>query len=287
MCGRGEDVSASHETRDASLAIRQEVRSRWDSRARLDRNLSLGAVFTDAEVARAYRHRAPHPDDVLTTLRRLLVVPDTVLDVGAGTGALARQMLAFASHVDAVDPSAAMIEEGRRLAGGTDPRLNWITGRAEDAPISPPCGLIAAGASLHWLDLDVVLPRLRDALAPDAVMAIAETEIVQGKYWADVEALIREHSETTHHTEAAEFIEVLRSTDRFAFHDLVRTKPVAFSQSIDQYIEALHSTSTLARVRLAGRSPRFDAEVRAVFERHGLDRVRFDVIGIVAWGRPT
>lgn len=248
--------------------------------------MTLGAVFSDREVARLYRHRAPYPGGVLVTLRGLLVAPRTILDVGAGTGALARNMLGFAERVDAVDPSAAMIQAGRRLPGGADSRLRWIVGRAEDAPLSGRYGLITAGASLHWLDLDVALPRLRDALAPNAVMAVADAEIVHGSYRPELLAVIRAHSEVEHHMETAEFMEELNASGRFAIQGRLRTEPMPFAQSVDEYLAMLHSTSTLARVRLGDRAARFDSEVRGVFARHGLDQVRFGVVGVVAWGRP-
>lgn len=248
---------------------------------------SLGAVFSDREVARLYSHRAPYPDEVLSTLRDLLVEPRTILDVGAGTGALARNMVGFAERVDAVDPSAAMVEAGRGLPGSTDERLRWIVGSAEDAPLSSPYGLITAGASVHWLDPKVALARLRDALAPGAVMAVADTEIVHGPYRDDVRAIIRAYSEREHHTETPELMDKLESAGRFAIHGRRRTEPVPFEQSVDDYLGMLHSTSTLAHVRLGDRASGFDAEVRTVFARHGLDRVRYDVIGSVAWGRPT
>jgi SAM-dependent methyltransferase len=249
--------------------------------------MTLGAVFSNRDVASRYRHRAPYPDEVLTTLRGLLVAPRTILDVGAGTGALARRMVGFAERVDAVDPSAAMLREGRRLPDGADPRLRWITGRAEDAPLSPPYGLITAGASLHWLDLDVAFARFRDALAPDAVMAVADTEIVHGSYRPEIEAVIREHSEIEHHTETPDLMNDLDASGRFAIQGRQRTEPMPFEQSIDDYIEMLHSTSTLARIRLGDRAAKFDAAIRAVFARHGLDQLRYGVVGTVVWGRPT
>jgi SAM-dependent methyltransferase len=70
--------------------------------------MSLGEVFTDATVARLYERRPPYPEGVFTTLARRLVAPRTVLDAGAGTGALARRMT-FAERVDAIEPSAAMV----------------------------------------------------------------------------------------------------------------------------------------------------------------------------------
>ncbi len=249
--------------------------------------MTLSGVFSDAEVARLYRHRAPYPDRVFAVLRRLLVSPRSVLDVGAGTGALARPLLAVAERVDAVDPSAAMIDEGRRLPGGDDRRLRWLVGRAEDAQFSPPYGLITAGASLHWLDLDAALPRLRDALAPGAVMATVDTENVHGPYHSEVLEVIKEHSELEHHTETKEMMEGLREAGRFTIEGQERTDPMSLEQSVDDYLEMLHSTSTLARVRLGDRAARFDEQIRAVFARRRLDRIRFGVVGVVIWGRPT
>ncbi len=161
--------------------------------------MKLGDVFRDAEVARLCSYRAPYPAAVFTALRRLLVAPGTVLDAGAGKGALARGMVTFAQRIDALDPSEAMIATGRQSRDGDDRRIRWIVGRAEDAPISPPYGLITCGASLHWMDLDVVLPRFGAALAPGAVLAIADTDNVHGPYHDDVLAVIRRYSELEHH----------------------------------------------------------------------------------------
>lgn len=153
--------------------------------------------------------------------------------------------------------------------------------------MSPPYGLITAGASLHWLDLDVALSRLRDALAPDAVMAVADTEIIHGPYWDELLAVIREHSEIEHHIETGDRMEALDASGRFAIQGRLRTEPMPFEQSVDDYIEMLHSTSTLARVRLGDRADSFDAEAHAVFAGYGLDHLRYGVVGVVTWGRPT
>ena len=40
--------------------------------------VKLGEAFTDSDVARLYRYRAPYPEAVFAILRRLLVVPRIV-----------------------------------------------------------------------------------------------------------------------------------------------------------------------------------------------------------------
>jgi hypothetical protein len=48
----------------------------------------------------------------------------------------------------------------------------------------------------------------------------------------------------------------------------------------------LASTSSLSRATLGERADAFEAEARAVLSRHHIDRIRFDVVGMVAWGLP-
>ena len=243
----------------------------------------LGEVFTDDAVARLYRRRPPYPEAVFAMLRRRLESPGTVLDAGAGTGALARTMTTFAERVDALDPSAAMIAEGRRLPGGGDGRLRWILGRAEDAPLAPPYGLITCGVSLHWMDLAVVLPRFREVLAPGAHLAIVDNQNIHGPYRDEVWKITDRYAATSHHPETPEAVAAVRASGVFRIEDEERTDPMPFEQSVEEYIEFLHSTSTLTRRQLGERAKSFDDEVRAVFARRGIAQLRYGVVGIVTW----
>ncbi len=250
--------------------------------------IELGRVFGDSEVASLYRHRPPYPSAVFDILARLVVEPRRVLDAGAGTGALARGMLGFAARVDAVDPSAAMIAEGQRLPGGDDPRIRWLLGRAEDAPLDPPYGLITCGASLHWMDLDVVLPRFRALLAPGARLAIVDTENEhpRAEVREDVLAVIRAYSPLKDHLGTKDLIDRLVSEGRLRIEGQVRTAPIPFEQSVDDFMRFLGSTSTLSSATLGARAREFERDVRAAFARHGVDRLHYGVVGLVAWGQP-
>src|SRR5205809_5090633 len=85
--------------------------------------------FCDESVADAYEHRPPYPDEVFEVLIGLMSdAPRRVLDIGCGRGEIARKIVGRVEGVDAVDISAAMIERGRKLPGGDDPRLKWICG---------------------------------------------------------------------------------------------------------------------------------------------------------------
>src|SRR5690348_10816627 len=99
-----------------------------------------GAWFQDAGIVAAYPNRPPYPPETFTILTGLLApdAPRTVLDVGCGTGDLARRLAPLVERVGAVDLSAGMIARGKRLPGGADPRIRWIHAAAEDAPLAPP-----------------------------------------------------------------------------------------------------------------------------------------------------
>src|SRR6266704_2022202 len=112
--------------------------------------------FMDSSVADAYRFRALYPPETFDILLGLMPKePRTMLDAGCGRGEIARPMAALLERVDAVDFSLEMLERGKRLSGGDNPRLNWIHAPVEQAPLNPPYGLITTGASLHWMDWDV------------------------------------------------------------------------------------------------------------------------------------
>ncbi|HEX9266034.1 MAG TPA: class I SAM-dependent methyltransferase [Candidatus Limnocylindria bacterium] len=248
----------------------------------------LGRAFLDAEVVRNYRYRQPYPTDVFQILEGLLVAPRTVLDVGSGTGALTIGLARFAERVDAIDPSAAMIREARGMPGGDNKRIRWMLGTAETAPLDSPYGLVTAGASIHWMDPDVVMPRFRDALAPGGHLAIVNSESVYAEQeWRDeLITLIQAFSPITHHLEFVDLVRSLEASGHFA-RDGERTgASVPYEQSVEDYLAMLASTSSLSRTTLGPRADDFEREARAIFARHNLTRVRADLVAEVIWGRP-
>src|SRR5439155_8545056 len=206
-----------------------------------------------------------------------------------GTGALARELVGVAVRVDALDPSAAMIDEGRRLPHGDDPRLRWLLGRAEDGPAESPYGLITCGASLHWMRHEVVLPRFRDMLAPGARLAITDTENVHQSAAVREESLdiIIRYSPIKDHVSTREMLDDVVARGLFTLEGTESALPMPFEQSVDDYLGLIGSTASLNRATLGARAADFDRDMRAVFARHGVDRVRYDVVGSVAWGRPA
>ncbi|MGP3936796.1 class I SAM-dependent methyltransferase [Nonomuraea sp. KM88] len=95
----------------------------------------------------------------------------TALDVGCGTGRFARRLTEMGMEVDAVDPSARVIETavaGSRDRGGPRFRCADIT----ETPLPKDhYDYISCLASIHHVPFGTVAT-LRDALAPGGVLAI-------------------------------------------------------------------------------------------------------------------
>jgi SAM-dependent methyltransferase len=248
----------------------------------------LGRAFEDADVARNYRHREPYPAEIFGILSRLLVEPRTVLDAGCGTGALTMGLAEFAERVDGVDPSTAMLREARRVPGADNARIRWIQGTAESAPLDPPYGLVTAAVSIHWMDPEVVMPRFRSALAPRGLLAIVDMDSTYGEQkWRDeFLELIRAFSPIKRHVGKVELLRELETSGHFVREGESEAAPVPVEQSVDDYMAMLASTSSLSRTTLGARADDFDRQARVIFARHGLTRVRAELVSAVIWGRP-
>lgn len=254
-----------------------------------------GAQFRDRSVAAAYPRRPPYPAATFGALGALLGAgPRAVLDVGAGTGDIARPLAPLVERVDAIDISAAMIAQGRCQPGGDAPNLAWIEASVEGAPLTPPYGLITAGESLHWLDWAVVFPRFAAVLAPGGWLAIV------GRNWAGTAAIrgrlqpiINRHS-TNRDYRPYNLLDELASR---GILEAIGTEQIAaepWHPTIEEYIEARHSQNGLSRERMGRDADAFDAETRAALldlVREGAaelrdDRLQLSVEATITWGRP-
>ncbi|HEX5190974.1 MAG TPA: class I SAM-dependent methyltransferase [Streptosporangiaceae bacterium] len=247
----------------------------------------LAASFLYSGVATAYQHRPPYPPEVFDVLVQLITDrPRTVLDLGAGEGALARPLAELVDRVDALDVSEAMVAAGQRRPGGGHQNLRWIVGAVESARLDGPYALVTAGASMHWMNLKLTLPRLAAAMSPGAYLAIVEHGARDDPWRSALADIIRRHSRSNSYDAAFEVIGALSASGRWAETGRVRTAPAPFRQRVADYIEALHSTSSLARELMpAEESADFDGAVEEVVAPYADDGVlELTVVADIAWG---
>lgn len=245
-------------------------------------------VFKDQSVVDAYRHRPPYPDAVFGLLADLIDgEPRTVLDVGCGTGEIARRLAPFVDRVDAVDVSERMIRRGEREPGGDAPTLRWILGRAEDVPLEPPYRLVTAAASLHWMEWDVVMPRFAAVLSPGCYLAVIE-DVQRSAPWSDaVGAACAQYSLNRFYRPLDLTWELMRR-GYFTVRAQHRTAFVPWRQPLDDYVQSFHARNGLSRDRMsAGDARAFDTAVREAVRRWcDGDIVPLEVAALVTWGFP-
>jgi len=113
------------------------------------------------------RFRPGPPDEAVEWL-----VPATasdVLEIGAGTGALTRQLVRRSAHVRAVEPDARMRAVLAARASGAE----VVAGRAEDLPAADASVDVVIGASMwHWVEAELALREVARVLRPGGTFSL-------------------------------------------------------------------------------------------------------------------
>lgn len=98
-----------------------------------------------------------------------------LLDGGCGPGILTVRLAHLFEEAVGLDPDAAMLAEGRRVADERGiANIRWVQAVAEDLPepAPGPYRLVTFGSSLHWTDELRVMETVYDMLEPDGALAM-------------------------------------------------------------------------------------------------------------------
>lgn len=98
-----------------------------------------------------------------------------LLDGGCGPGILTIRLAHLFEEAVGLDPDAAMLAEGRRVADERGiANIRWVQAVAEDLPEAAPgpYRLITFGQSFHWTDEARVAEALYDMLEPGGALAL-------------------------------------------------------------------------------------------------------------------
>jgi len=162
--------------------------------------------------------------------------------------------------------------------------VRWIVSPAETAPLDGPYALVTAGAAMHWMRWPELFGRLAPAMADGAVLAVGGHGHEDPPGLVDV---IVRYSRSPDYDPDFRLVDALTEAGLFEPAGSASTEPVAFRQRVEDYVEYLHSTSSLAREWMsADEAAAFDREVTAAVAPYATDgwldlpvTARFD------WGR--
>src|SRR5262245_41254651 len=117
------------------------------------------------------RFRPDYPRALFDHIRSLWPPSEqaVIIDVGAGTGKASAPLVDRNASVISVEPSLAMIAEGRK----SYPKLKYVCATSEEVPIqSKVADMVTAGQSFHWFDAPRTLAEFARILKPDGHVCV-------------------------------------------------------------------------------------------------------------------
>jgi SAM-dependent methyltransferase len=145
------------------------------------------------------RHRAGFPPDFFARMSAwgVGVSGHRLLDLGTGTGTLARGFARHGCHVTGLDPSAALLAQARELDREDGVQVEYVQGYAENTGL--PDGsfdVITAGQCWHWFQRSPAANEAWRLLRPNGVLVIAHFDWLPlpGSVVEATEALILAHN---------------------------------------------------------------------------------------------
>lgn len=245
-------------------------------------------IFKQKDVSENYIYRPLYPMQTFEILNELIAKkPCKVLDVGCGTGNIARYLIDYVDYIDAIDFSESMIEIGKTLSNGNHPNINWICSSVEKISSKYQYNLITAGASLHWMDWDIVLPKFKDLLSSDGYLAIINDSSLSTPWREELQEIINTYS-TNKEYKPYNLVSELEERNLFKKTGEKITEPIVFKQSLDEYTKSFHARNGFSRDVMGEDSAnKFDSEVKNLLSKYCSDGyVELQVKGEVVWGKP-
>ena len=145
------------------------------------------------------RYRAGFPEALFERLAGYgLGLPgQRVLDLGTGTGALAREFARRGCKVTGLDPAEPLLQEARRLDRQAGVAVRYVLGRAEETSFLPGSfDVVTAGQCWHWFNGPKAAVEVRGVLVPGGWFAAAHYDWLPlpGNLVAATEELILRHN---------------------------------------------------------------------------------------------
>lgn len=253
-----------------------------------------GQSFESIEVANFYKYRPDYPDELFFKLYELSPQHRSALDLGCGTGKVARRMCEVFDSVTALDASASMLSVAQKLQDSKYKNTSWVCSLAEEAEFEDSSfDLVVAAASIHWMDHALLFPRLLDHVEDDHVFATVEGDGAYKPPWQSEwdeflskwifelkgERYEPDQRDSTFAKMMGRHKEWLSMKGETSFEH-------EFSQSVDEFIFCQFSRDTFAPSKLGKRIDEFSAELRRIITPYADTSgvLRYRVQSSLEWG---
>ncbi len=145
------------------------------------------------------RYRLGFPSSMYDRLRdrSIGLSGQRILDIGTGTGTIARTLAAAGADVTAVDRDAGMLAAGQQLAAASGLNITWTVATAEDLPLADETfDVVFAGQCWHWFQRTQAAQEMWRVLKPGGTLVICHYDWlpVSGNVVELTEKLIQAHN---------------------------------------------------------------------------------------------
>jgi ubiquinone/menaquinone biosynthesis C-methylase UbiE len=225
-----------------------------------------------SESAAYYRFRAPYAPEALAYVRDVFQLDNTsrALDLGCGIGTIAVPLSRMVGAVVAVDPSEAMLAEGRRSAreAGRN-NIDWRCARAEDIVAGfGAFNIVTMGQSFHWMQRDVVLDHLASVIVEGGGIALISPgrrrpqeswEVLANEVLARYIGHRLRHAQMNPEPENEPALRRSRAFSQFTSREFVMN----FERDVPSIIGHIYSMSTSPRSAFGERIASFERDLTA------------------------
>ncbi len=145
------------------------------------------------------RHRAGFPDEFFERLKSLGILRSGMraLDLGTGTGTIARGLALRGCEVTGLDRSTPLMEQAAELDRGAGVVVKYVNAAAEETGMpAAEFDLVTAGQCWHWFDRPRAATEARRVLKPLGMLVIAHFDWIPlpGNMIEATEKLIEKHN---------------------------------------------------------------------------------------------
>ena len=221
------------------------------------------------------RYRLPYPAELGRWLAAELSLDGSggLLDLGSGTGHVARALRPYFARVVAVEAETDMVDFGRTRSEREADGIEWWLDRAEDVEFPDESfDVVAAGSAFHRFDRPAVAAKAARWLKPHGAVAI----LGWGGPWDGAlrwqKTLVNVIDEWTHRTGAA--ARVPQGWQRESYPDEMVLRDAGFAHFVEHRLQVTHtwtlddivgflrSTSFASRLAMGDHAHAFEEAVR-------------------------
>jgi SAM-dependent methyltransferase len=145
------------------------------------------------------KHRAGFPSSLFDRLSEqgIGLPGQNIVDLGTGTGTLARGFAARGCHVIGIDPSTSLLEQAKQLSEAAQLQLDYRVATAENTGLpDASADVVTAGQCWHWFERSRAVQEVTRILKANGYIVIAHFDWIplKGNVVEATEQLIEAHN---------------------------------------------------------------------------------------------